>query len=116
MTDAHSLARLAAQAHAGVADHALLERFAAERDEAAFAALVERYGRGVLDAARAILRCEQDAEDVFQAAFLVLTRKAATVRKRDSVGCWLHGVTRRIALKVLRARARRARHEAAARM
>lgn len=112
MTDPTTLARVAAaQAYGDFPDHHLLERFAAERDEAAFASLVERYGRGVLDAALAILRHDQDAEDVFQAAFLVLARKAATIRKRDSIGCWLHGVARRIALKALRARSRRSRHE-----
>lgn len=116
MTDLTTLARVAAaRAYGDYPDHHLLERFAAERDEAAFAALVERYGRGVLDAARAILRHDQDAEGVFQAAFLVLARKAASIRERDSVGCWLHGVARRIALKVLRARTRRTRHESAGR-
>jgi RNA polymerase sigma factor (sigma-70 family) len=112
MADAHSIARLAAQVHGGLADHALLERFAADRDEAAFAALVERHGVVVLDAALAVLRHAQDAEDVFQAAFLVLARKAASVRRRDALACWLHGVARRIALRALRARDRRARHEA----
>src|SRR5687768_3862842 len=98
MADPTVLARVAAaQASGDRSDHSLLERFAAERDEAAFAALVERYGRGVLDAARAVLRHDQDAEDVFQAAFLVLARRAASVRKRDAVGCWLHGVARRLA-------------------
>ncbi|HJZ58573.1 MAG TPA: sigma-70 family RNA polymerase sigma factor [Gemmataceae bacterium] len=107
-----ALAWLAArQAYGGPPDRLLLDRFAADRDEAAFAALVERHGAVVLDAARAVLRHEQDAEDVFQAAFLVLARKAETIRKRDALGCWLHGVTRRIALRALRARARRARHE-----
>jgi RNA polymerase sigma factor (sigma-70 family) len=108
-----ALARLAArQAYGGLPDRRLLERFAADRDEAAFAALVERHGAVVLDAARAVLRHEQDAEDVFQAAFLVLARKAETIREWDALGCWLHGVSRRIALRALRARARRARHEA----
>src|SRR5262245_50770541 len=108
-----ALARLAAsRAYGGLPDRRLPDRFAADRDEAAFAALVERHGAVVLDAARAVLRHEQDAEDVFQAAFLVLARKAGTIRKRDALGCWLHGVTRRIALRASRARARRARHEA----
>ena len=88
---------VSARARCGLSDRHLLERFIAHKDEAAFAALVERHGAVVLDAARAVLRHEQDAEDVFQAAFLVLARKAATIRKRDSLACWLHGVARRIA-------------------
>jgi RNA polymerase sigma factor (sigma-70 family) len=111
-----ALARLAARrAYGRLPDRLLLDRFAADRDEAAFAALVERHGAVVLDAARAVLRHAHDAEDVFQAAFLVLARRAATVRNPDALACWLHGVARRIALRALRARARRARHEAAAR-
>src|SRR5262245_16617089 len=90
-----ALARLAARrAYGGLPDRVLLARFAADRDEAAFAALVERHGAVVLDAARAIVRHEQDAEDVFQAAFLVLARKAGAIRKPDAVVCWLHGVAR----------------------
>src|SRR5262249_42208559 len=75
--------------------------------------LVERHGPAVLDAALAVLRQAQDAEDVFQATFLVLARKAATIRNRSSVGCWLHRVARQIALRTLRARTRRDRHESA---
>src|SRR5439155_16425074 len=75
-----ALARLAAaRAYGGLPDHQLLGRFAADRDELAFAALVERHGPVVLDAALAVLRHAQDAEDVFQAAFLVLARKAAAI-------------------------------------
>jgi len=110
-----ALARLAtARACAGLPDHLLLERFAAHRDEGAFAALVERHGPVVLDAALAVLQNLPDAEDVFQATFLVLARKAETIRNRASLGCWLHGVARRIARRALRARTRRDRHEAAA--
>ncbi|VTR93817.1 sigma-70 family rna polymerase sigma factor : RNA polymerase sigma factor, sigma-70 family OS=Singulisphaera acidiphila (strain ATCC BAA-1392 / DSM 18658 / VKM B-2454 / MOB10) GN=Sinac_5383 PE=4 SV=1: Sigma70_r2: Sigma70_r4_2: HEAT_2: T2SG [Gemmata massiliana] len=116
MPDAHALARLATLAHTGLPDHTLLDRFAADRDECAFAALVERHGPVVLDVARAVLRHAQDAEDVFQASFLVLARNASTIRTRTSVGCWLHGVARRLALKALRARARRSRHEAVPRV
>ncbi|AMV25873.1 ECF RNA polymerase sigma factor SigE [Gemmata sp. SH-PL17] len=116
MADAHALARLATLAHTGLPDHALLDRFAADRDECAFAALVERHGPVVLDVARAVLRHAQDAEDVFQASFLVLARNAGTIRTRTSVGCWLHGVARRLALKALRARVRRSRHEAVPRV
>ncbi|MBP3956351.1 sigma-70 family RNA polymerase sigma factor [Gemmata sp. G18] len=112
MADAHSIARLATLAHTGLADHALLARFASERDEFAFAALVERHGPVVLDVARSVLRHTQDAEDVFQASFLVLARNANTIRTRASVGCWLHGVARRLALRARRARTRRARYEA----
>ncbi len=112
MADAHVLARLATLAHTGLPDHALLDRFAADRDECAFAALVERHGAVVLDVARAVLHHAQDAEDVFQASFLVLARNAGTIRTRTSVGCWLHGVARRLALRALRARVRRSRHEA----
>src|SRR4051794_11783159 len=113
MADAHSVARLAAQAHGGLADQTLLDRFAADRDETAFVALVERHGPIVMDAARAVLRHAQDAEDVSQAAFLVLARKAGSVRKPDAIACWLHGVPRRLALKALRARSRRWKHETA---
>src|SRR5262249_926767 len=77
-----------------------LERFAARRDEAAFATLLHRHGPMVLSVGRRIVRHTQDAEDVFQAAFLLLAQNAGTIRKRNSVGCWLRGVARRLALRV----------------
>jgi RNA polymerase sigma factor (sigma-70 family) len=85
-------------------DEMLLERFTSQREEAAFAVLVRRYAPLVLGVCRRILRHEQDSEDVFQAVFCVLARKAAVIRQRGAVGAWLHAVALRIAR---RARARR---------
>jgi RNA polymerase sigma factor (sigma-70 family) len=99
--------RLAAAGQAReLPDHDLLERFVACHDEAAFTAIVERYGRLVLGVCRRTLRSEHHAEDAWQATFLVLARKAASIRKRDSLGCWLYGVANRVARK-LRADIRR---------
>src|SRR5579884_2551885 len=78
-------------------DGQLLERFRAGRDEAAFAALVERHGPMVLAACRRLLPRAEDAEDAFQATFFVLARKAAAIRAGDSVGAWLYGVACRVA-------------------
>jgi RNA polymerase sigma factor (sigma-70 family) len=83
----------------GLSDGQLLERFTAAREEAAFDALVQRHGPLVLGVCRRILRHEQDAEDAFQATFLVLARKAGSIRKGEAVGSWLYGVARRLALK-----------------
>jgi RNA polymerase sigma factor (sigma-70 family) len=90
----------------GPSDAQLLDRFARTRDEEAFTCLVRRHGSLVLGVCRRVLRQEQDAEDVFQATFLVLARSAASIRKKDAVGSWLHGVATRLAL---RARAKAAR-------
>src|SRR6266542_3932889 len=91
---------VAAQAGSGFPDRHLVERFLAHKDEAAFAALVERHGPMVLGVAWNVLHHRQDAEDVFQATFLVLARQAGSVRKQGSVGSWLHGVAYRLALKL----------------
>ena len=82
----------------GLSDAELLERFATQRDECAFAALVRRHGAAVLGVCLRVLRHRQDAEDAFQAAFLVLARKAPAIRKSDSVGSWLYGVAFRAAV------------------
>ena len=88
------------------AEGSLVERFAQQRDEAAFAALVERYGPQVLGLCRRVLQNQQDAEDAFQATFLVLARKADTIHRCECVGSWLYSVAYRIARQ---ARAKRAR-------
>jgi RNA polymerase sigma factor (sigma-70 family) len=96
----------------GVPDEQLLERFAVRRDEAAFEALVRRHGPMVFGVCRRVLGHAQDAEDAFQATFLVLARKAGSLRDRDRVGPWLYGVAYRTAQEARRAAARRRAKEA----
>lgn len=90
-------------------DAELLQRFAGQRDEAAFEVLVWRYGGLVLNAARRVLPCPADAEDVFQATFLTLARKASAIRRGTAVGSWLYRVAHRLALRVRQSAARRER-------
>src|SRR5437867_2981932 len=92
-------------------DRYYLERFTAQRDETAFAALVQRHGGMVLGVARRVLHHQQDAEDVFQAAFLILARKATSIRRQESVGAWLHQVAQRVALKARKRAAKRKGYE-----
>jgi HlyD family secretion protein len=99
---------------AGLSDSQLLERYRLRRDdaaEAAFSSLVERHGPMVLRVCRGVLHDEHDAEDAFQATFLILARKAGAIRNRDSVASWLFGVARHVAGRCRAQRQRRAFHE-----
>src|SRR5438034_6075546 len=99
----------------GPSDRQLLQRFAATKDETAFAVLVRRYGGLVLGVCERVLHHTADAEDAFQATFLVLARKAASLPWRESVGGWLHEVAHRVALKARAERSRRQAQERQAR-
>ena len=96
---------------AGRDDGELLELFRASRGDVsaeAFRVLVERHGPMILGICRRLLRDPNDVDDAFQATFLVLVRRVGSIRKRDSIGSWLHGVAVRVA--------RRGRQRAARRM
>lgn len=92
-------------------DRQLLERFAATEDAAAFAALIQRHGPMVLGVCRRVLNHEQEAEDAFQATFLVLVRRAGTLQRPELLGNWLYGVAFRTAHKARARLARRRHHE-----
>jgi len=92
-------------------DGTLLAAFAQRRDEAALTALIHRHGGMVWGVCRRLLGDGQDAEDAFQATFLVLVRKAAGLRQPEKVAGWLHGVARQTAVRLRALRARRGRHE-----
>ena len=81
------------------ADSELLRRYAVGSDETAFAALVQRHGPMVWNVCRRAVGHHQDAEDVFQATFLVLARKASAIRWRASIVPWLYAVAQRLAAK-----------------
>ena len=81
-------------------DAQLLERFAARRDEPAFAALMVRHGPMVLCVCRRMLHDAGQAEDAFQAAFLVLARKAAAIQRRPLLSAWLYGVAYKVAARL----------------
>jgi RNA polymerase sigma factor (sigma-70 family) len=95
-------------------DRELLKRFLADRDENAFEALVLRHGPLVLALCRRILRDPQDAEDAFQAAFLVFVRRAASIARPELLGNWLYGVASRTARAARAAAEKRRAKEAEA--
>jgi RNA polymerase sigma factor (sigma-70 family) len=92
----------------GSSEGELLDRFVRGRDESAFEALVARHGPMVLSVCRQLLHDPNDVDDAFQATFLVLVRKAGTLRRCDLLGNWLYGVAYRVALRARSLSARRA--------
>lgn len=111
------LSLLTVGATSGLADGQLVTRFSEGEGEAArlaFEALVGRHGPMVLQVCRGVLRDKHAAEDAFQATFLVLARRAGSIRERDSVASWLHGVALRVARHARADEARRRRLERAA--
>jgi RNA polymerase sigma factor (sigma-70 family) len=92
-------------------DRQLLERFVNEADGDAFQCLIQRYGPLVLGVCTRILGSEHDAEDAYQATFLVLVRKAGSLRTPESLGPWLYGVANRTALKARAERLHRLKRE-----
>jgi RNA polymerase sigma factor (sigma-70 family) len=108
----HHLRTLAtAEAGRDLSDTELLERFRCRREETAFAILLQRHGPMVLGVCRRVLDNLQDAEDAFQATFLVLVRNASSIRKGQSLASWLYGVAQRVAIKARKQAASRRTRE-----
>ncbi len=96
----------------GMPDGQLLARFSSSNDAVAFEALVARHGPMVLATCRAVLKSEHDVEDAFQTTFLVLAKKAHSIRGGDVLGGWLHRVAYRAAVQVSVEAKKRRRQEA----
>jgi RNA polymerase sigma factor (sigma-70 family) len=94
-----------------VTDAQLLQRYVAERDEAAFASLVRRHAAMVWGVCKRVLGHDQHAEDAFQATFMVLVRKAASIRPQSLLGNWLYGVAHQVAVKARAMNAKRMSRE-----
>jgi RNA polymerase sigma factor (sigma-70 family) len=107
----HLTRGLAAEPQGEDSDRRLVERALAGRDELAFQAIVRRHGPMVYRVCWRVLQHPQDAEDAFQAAFLILARKLRSVRNHASLASWLHGVGHRVALKARAQAGARRRHE-----
>src|SRR3954467_14963339 len=95
----------------GLSDAQLLDRFLAEGDAASFEVLVARHGPMVLSVCRGVLRDPDGAEDAFQATFLILVKKAPTIRSHQALGGWLYQVAHRVAVQANVAAARRRARE-----
>src|SRR6516225_4764155 len=102
---------MVAETLADQSDRQLVEQFLAGRGEAVFEAILRRHGAMVYRVCWRVLQHHQDAEDAFQATFLVLAHRLRTVRKHASLASWLHGIAHRVALKSRAAAATRRRHE-----
>ncbi|MHC5544165.1 RNA polymerase sigma factor, partial [Singulisphaera rosea] len=92
---------------AGCSDAELLERFASGQEAGAIEGLVARHGPMVLSVCRGILKDPNDAEDAFQATFLILVKKSRTLRNQNALGPWLYRVAHRVAIQANAAAARR---------
>jgi len=103
-----------AQSASPLTDTDLIRQFLCDRDEGSFTLLVRRHGPMVLGVCRNVLHHQQDAEDVFQATFLLLARKAETIRKQQSLSSWLYGVAYRLASKTRVQKSRRHERERSA--
>ena len=97
----------------GLSEWQLLARYLEQRDELAFAALVARHGPMVMGTCRRMLSGGPDADDAFQATFMVLVRRARSLGPRDAIGPWLHGVATRVSMRARAQAARRRRVELA---
>jgi DNA-directed RNA polymerase specialized sigma24 family protein len=111
------LRRICAEDARDLTDGELLERFLTRHEQAAFTLLLVRHGPMVLGVCRRVLGHSHGAEDCFQATFMVLVRRAASLQKQQPLGSWLHGVAQLIAMRArAQAAARRDRERRAAHM